>query len=64
MYRNNKYFNVYFDLDSGSEVNILQIHILNDVELIHKLNKTNVTLSAYGNFKLAPKGHYCHKLFN
>ncbi|GBN53217.1 hypothetical protein AVEN_22342-1 [Araneus ventricosus] len=53
---NDKYFEVDFKLDTGAEVNILPLYVLNIVKVKPKLSETNLSLTAYGNFKLKPEG--------
>lgn len=53
---NDKDFNVDFKLDTGAEVNILPSYVLNSVNIKPKLNETNLSLTAYGDFKLKPEG--------
>ncbi|GBN54720.1 Retrovirus-related Pol polyprotein from transposon 17.6 [Araneus ventricosus] len=52
----NKYFEVDFKLDTGAEVNILPLYVLNIVKVKPKLSETYLSLTAYGNFKLKPEG--------
>ncbi|GBO09304.1 Retrovirus-related Pol polyprotein from transposon 17.6 [Araneus ventricosus] len=52
---NDKYFEVDFKLVTGSEVNI-PLYVLNIVKVKPKLSETNLSLTAYGNFKLKPEG--------
>lgn len=53
---NEEYFDVDFKLDTGAEVNILPLHVLNSIKVKPKLSETNLSLTAYGNFKLKPEG--------
>ncbi|GBO35876.1 hypothetical protein AVEN_155832-1 [Araneus ventricosus] len=53
---NDKYFEVDFKLDTGAEVNILPLYVLNIVKVKPNLSETNLSLTAYGNFKLKPEG--------
>ncbi|GBL73729.1 Uncharacterized protein K02A2.6 [Araneus ventricosus] len=53
---NDTYFEVDFKLDTGAEVNILPLYVLNIVKVKPKLSETNLSLTAYGNFKLKPEG--------
>ncbi|GFY26270.1 transposon Ty3-I Gag-Pol polyprotein [Trichonephila clavipes] len=52
----NKCFDVNFKLDTGAEVNILPRYILSMFKVNPKLNKTNISLTTYGNFNLKPNG--------
>ncbi|KFM69647.1 hypothetical protein X975_21174, partial [Stegodyphus mimosarum] len=56
MCANNKFCNVDFKLDTGAEVNILSLYVLNNLKLKPKLNETDLFLTAYGNFKLKSEG--------
>ncbi|GFW60405.1 hypothetical protein TNCV_942721 [Trichonephila clavipes] len=51
---NNKCFDVNFKLDTGDEVDILPLYILNMFKVNAKLSKTNISLTTYGNFNLKP----------
>ena len=51
---NNK--SVKFKLDTGCEVNILPIEVLNKINSKYKLVKTDIILEAYGGSKLKPLG--------
>ncbi|GFS69044.1 retrovirus-related Pol polyprotein from transposon opus [Nephila pilipes] len=51
---NHKCFDVNFKLDTGAEVNILPLYILNMFKVKSKLSETNLSLTTYGNFKLKP----------
>ncbi|GFU49546.1 transposon Tf2-9 polyprotein [Nephila pilipes] len=53
---NHKCFDVNFKLDTGAEVNILPLYILNMFKVKPKLSETNLSLTTYGNFKLKPDG--------
>ncbi|GFT54745.1 transposon Tf2-9 polyprotein [Nephila pilipes] len=53
---NHKCFDVNFKLDTGAEVNILPLYILNMIKVKPKLSETNLSLTTYGNFKLKPDG--------
>ncbi|GFT25449.1 transposon Tf2-6 polyprotein [Nephila pilipes] len=53
---NHKCFDVNFKLDTGAEVNILPLYILNMFKVKSKLSETNLFLTTYGNFKLKPNG--------
>ncbi|GBN11898.1 Transposon Ty3-I Gag-Pol polyprotein [Araneus ventricosus] len=53
---NDKYFEVDLKLDTGAKVNILPLYVLNIVKVKPKLSETNLSLTAYGNFKLKPEG--------
>ncbi|GFU55364.1 transposon Ty3-I Gag-Pol polyprotein [Nephila pilipes] len=53
---NHKCFDVNFKLDTGAEVNILPLYILNMFKVKPKLSETNLSLTTYGNFKLKRDG--------
>ncbi|GFS90805.1 uncharacterized protein K02A2.6 [Nephila pilipes] len=53
---NHKCFDVNCKLDTGAEVNILPLYILNMFKVKPKLSETNLSLTTYGNFKLKPDG--------
>ncbi|GFS85346.1 transposon Ty3-G Gag-Pol polyprotein [Nephila pilipes] len=53
---NHKFFDINFKLDTGAEVNILPLYILNMFKVKPKLSETNLSLTTYGNFKLKPDG--------
>ncbi|CAL1280429.1 unnamed protein product [Larinioides sclopetarius] len=53
---NDKCFEVDFKLDTGAEVNILPLYVLNVVKVKPKLCETNLSLTAFGDFKLKPEG--------
>ncbi|GFS85112.1 transposon Tf2-9 polyprotein [Nephila pilipes] len=53
---NHKCFDVNFKLNTGAEVNILPLYILNMFKVTPKLSETNLSLTTYGNFKLKPDG--------
>ncbi|CAL1282270.1 unnamed protein product [Larinioides sclopetarius] len=52
---NDKCFEVDFKLDTGAEVNILPLYVLNVVKVKPKLCETNLSLTAFGDFKLKPE---------
>ncbi|GBL81459.1 hypothetical protein AVEN_143732-1 [Araneus ventricosus] len=51
-----KCFEVNFKFDTGAEVNILPLYVLNIVKVKPKLSETNLSLTAYGDFKFKPEG--------
>ncbi|CAL1296652.1 unnamed protein product [Larinioides sclopetarius] len=53
---NDKCFEIDFKLDTGAEVNILPLYVLNVVKVKPKLCETNLSLTAFGDFKLKPEG--------
>ena len=47
---------VCFKLDTGAEANVLPSSVLSKLKISKPLEKTNVVLTSYGNFKVQPEG--------
>ncbi|CAB3980478.1 Hypothetical predicted protein [Paramuricea clavata] len=47
---------VRFKLDTGAEANVLPFNVYSSLEISTSLQKTDVVLTSYGNFKVKPEG--------
>ena len=47
---------VFFKLDTGAEANVMPSSVLSKLKISKPLEKTNVLLTSYGNFKVQPEG--------